>query len=52
MAARQMIYGDDVLTPEPEPEAEEDIAAEPATAADTSKAEADALFRPQPGAGE
>jgi N utilization substance protein A len=54
MAARQMIYGDDVLTPEPEPEAEteEDIAAETATAADSSKAEADALFRPQPGAGE
>ncbi len=54
MAARQMIYGDDVLTPEPEPEAEaaEEIAAEAATDADSSKAEADALFRPQAGAGE
>ena len=54
MAARQMIYGDDVLPPEPEPEAEgeEDAVAETATASDAAKSKADALFRPPAGAGE
>ena len=54
MAARQMIYGDDVLTPEPEPEAEDgdDIEAQTAASSDPSKAEAEALFSTPPGAGE
>ncbi len=49
MAARQIIYGDDVLTPEPEPEEEE---AAPEGAPDTAKSEADALFNTPAGAGE
>ena len=51
MAARQMIYGDDVLTPEPEPDPEaiEEVEAEPV---DPSKAEAEALFSTPAGAGE
>jgi N utilization substance protein A len=55
MAARQMIYGDDVLTPEPEPDAEEaaaDAAAETAAAVDPSRAEAEALFSTPAGVGE
>jgi len=54
MGARQMIYGDDVLTPVPEPEAGEveDTEAETAAAVDSSRAEAEALFNTPAGAGE
>lgn len=53
MAARQVIYGDDVLTPEPEAgEAGEDTEAEAAPAIDPSRAEAEALFNTPAGAGE
>ena len=54
MAARQMVYGDDVLTPEPEPDPDEIEAAEAteAAAVDPSKAEAEALFSTPSGAGE
>ena len=50
MAARQLIYGDDVLTPEPEVEAGEDVEAEGGP--DTSRSEADAFFNTPAGAGE
>lgn len=52
MAARQVIYGDDVLTPEPEVEEGEDTEAEAAPAVDPSRAEAEALFNTPAGAGE
>jgi hypothetical protein len=48
MAARQLIYGDDVIAPEPEPEEGEEAEAAPAT----PQSEADALFNTPAGAGE
>ena len=50
MAARQLIYGDDVLTPKIE--AEEGAETEAPAVADTSRAEAEALFNTPAGAGE
>jgi N utilization substance protein A len=50
MAARQLIYGDDVIAPEPEPEEGEGEEAEAAPA--TPQSEADALFNTPAGAGE
>ena len=50
MAARQVIYGDDVLTPEPEPE--EDADAEAEAEPDPARSEADALFGTPAGGGE
>ena len=50
MAARQVIYGDDVLTPEPEPE--EDADAEAEAEPDPARSEADALFGTPVGGGE
>jgi N utilization substance protein A len=54
MAARQMIYGDDVLTPEPEPDVEEveETEAELEAVVDPSRAEAEALFNTPADAGE
>ncbi len=50
MAARQVIYGDDVLTPEPEEV--EDADAEAETEPDPARSEADALFGTPAGGGE
>ena len=50
MAARQIIYGDDVLTPEPE--VEEGVEAEAESGPDSSRSEADAFFNTPAGAGE
>lgn len=52
MAARQVIYGDDVLTPEPEPEEVEDTDAEAEAGPDPARSEADALFGTPAGGGE
>ncbi|NNE85669.1 MAG: transcription termination/antitermination protein NusA [Alphaproteobacteria bacterium] len=50
MAARQLIYGDDVIAPEPEPEEGEGEEAEATPA--TPQSEADALFNTPAGVGE
>ncbi len=54
MAARQIIYGDDVLTPEPEPDVEEveETEAELEVVVDPSRAEAEALFNTPADVGE
>jgi N utilization substance protein A len=52
MAARQIIYGDDVLTPEPEVVEGEGVEAEAEGGPDTSRSEADAFFNTPAGAGE
>ncbi len=52
MAARQVIYGDDVLTPEPEPEEVDDADAEAEAEPDPARSEADALFGTPAGGGE
>ncbi|MCZ6453852.1 MAG: transcription termination factor NusA [Alphaproteobacteria bacterium] len=52
MAARQVIYGDDVLTPEPEPEEVEDADAEAEAGPDPARSAADALFGTPAGGGE
>ena len=52
MAARQIIYGDDVIKPEPLDEDNLDAEAEVGVSSEAAKSEADALFDNSSDAGE